>query len=132
MNLARTLEARGANEAAREALNQEHSQPLDALALGIERARLELRLGEPGAAREVAAAVLVGCDEVGSLDCAATASYLLARLTARDGAEAALDHLERAVQAGGDAYIRAAGREPDLAPLRAHVRYHEILGFPSE
>jgi len=131
MNLARTLEARGALDDARAALEHSAAAPLNALALGVELARIELRAGERETSAEIAAAVLDGCDELGSAECAATAAYLLARLTADTDAEAALDLLARAVGMGGDPYIQAAVREPDLEPLRALVRYHEIMGFPN-
>lgn len=131
INLSRSLEARKALDEAREALEHSQSTPLDALALGIERARLEMRAGELEVAMEVARSVLGGCDEVGSRECSATASYLLARMTAAEEPVSALELLERAVTAGGDAFVQAATREPDLEPLRELVRYHEIMGFPN-
>lgn len=131
LNLARSLELRGSLDEARDALEHSNAEPLDALALGMELARLELRAGQAGRSSDIARSVLAGCDEVESSECAATAAYLLARLTAAEDVNESLDLLSRAVALGGEVYIQAAGREPDLAPLRALVRYHEIMGFPN-
>ena len=133
INLARELERRGLLDGARRLLDpDEEAPPLSALALGLERARLELRAGERGAAEATARTVLAGCVELGAADCEAGASYLLARLLAARSPDQALIHLERAVTSGGRAYTEEAAREPDLSPLEGRLRFHEIIGLGTE
>ncbi len=134
LNLAKALDRRGRTEQARallEAAAGAGTEPPGLYAVQLALVDLEQKAGEIAAARTRLEGVHAACSEEALASCAARAALLLSRIEAQAGElDRSLGHLEQALTYGGPALAADVRRDPAFEPLRADLRFHELLGAP--
>ncbi|MCB9744829.1 MAG: hypothetical protein H6741_03870 [Alphaproteobacteria bacterium] len=123
LNLAEALWARGAEEAALELVEGGAGlDSMEALALGLRRARWWAQRGQRDEAIEWLRAAQARCQAWGHAGCEAEVGFELALREAEAGrGEAALAALTAAADAGGAQVLARAARESAFEPLRGEV-----------